>query len=333
MASGLNPGLTKLIQALADGNCHSGEQLGAELGVSRAAVWKQLKHLDALQLHVEAVPGSGYRLTRPVDLYDAARLASAYRAQVGSEPSLEITGSTGSTNSDLMARSAQASQTPHFLFTEHQSAGRGRRGRNWQTPYGGTIAFSMLRRFECAPAELGSLSLIAGVSLVQTLQRHGAGDLGLKWPNDLMHRDRNGELRKLGGVLVEVRSEAEGPCSVVIGAGINYALATRSEIDQPWIDLQRLLDLRAHDRSRLAGELAAAMALASDGADAGHSASFLARWTEFDLLQGERVTVHRGAETIAGVASGVDAGGALLLQVDGALHPVRSGEVSVRRQP
>jgi BirA family biotin operon repressor/biotin-[acetyl-CoA-carboxylase] ligase len=330
----LNAVLAKLIRVLADGNYHSGEQLGALLGVSRAAIWKQLKHLEGLQLDVEAVPGTGYRLSRRVDLYDATKLADAYRERTGEEASFEIVATTGSTNSDLVDLAGQASRRPRFLFAEHQHAGRGRRGRAWVTPYAGTIAFSMLRRFECGPAELGALSLVAGLSLADTLAEHGVPRLGLKWPNDLVHRNAHGELRKLGGILVEVRSEAEGPCDVVIGAGINYALPENGfSVGQPWVDLRALLDLSAQDRSRLAGELAAALARACDEFEAQGSTACLARWKKYDVLDGQRVNVQRGTDDFTAVAQGIDDRGALVVQEDGALHTVQSGEVSIRKQP
>ncbi|MDH3714868.1 MAG: biotin--[acetyl-CoA-carboxylase] ligase [Gammaproteobacteria bacterium] len=330
----MNAALAQLIRVLADGNYHSGEQLGVELGVSRAAIWKQLKHLDELQLEVQALPGTGYRLSRCVDLYDAKKLAAAYHKRVGVDASFEIVETTGSTNSDLAGLAERASRTPQFLFAEHQHAGRGRRGRTWVTPYAGTIAFSMLRRFECGAAELGALSLVTGVSLVDALADHGVPRLGLKWPNDLVHRNARGELRKLGGILVEVRSEAEGPCAVVIGAGINYALPEAGfSIEQPWIDLRALLDLSAQNRSQLAGDLAAALAQACDEFEAQGGATYLERWKKYDVLSGERVNVQRGTDSFNAVAQGIDDRGALLVQADGALRAVQSGEVSIRKQP
>lgn len=330
----MNVAVGKLIRELADGDYHSGEQLGAALGVSRAAIWKQLKHLEELQLEVHAVPGTGYRLSRCLDLYDGQRLADAYRDRTGVAATIEIAESTGSTNSDLVGLAAQASGTPRFLFAEHQSAGRGRRGRDWVTPYAGTIAFSMLRRFECGPAELGALSLVAGMSLAETLAECGVPQLGLKWPNDLVHRSPCGDLHKLGGILVEVRSEADGPCAVVIGAGINYAVPARGfTIGQPWIDLHALLDLDGIDRSRLAGELAASLARACDEFEEQGSGRCLQRWAEYDVLDGQRVDVQRGAETFSAIAHGIDERGALIVQANGALQTVQSGEVSIREQP
>lgn len=329
----MNAVLAELIRVLADGNFHSGEQLGATLGVSRAAIWKQLKHLEELQLDVEAVPGLGYRLNRCIDLYDATKLADAYRKRASLDASFEIVATTGSTNSDLVGLAEQASRTPRFLFAEHQRAGRGRRGRSWVTPYAGTIAFSMLRRFECGPAELGALSLVAGLSLADTLAEHGVPGLGLKWPNDLVHRNAGGELRKLGGILVEVRSEAEGPCAVVIGAGINYALPQGGfSVGQPWIDLHTLLDVSALGRSQLAGELAAALARACDEFEVQGSTPYLVRWKKYDVLSGQRVNVQRGTDDFTAVAQGIDERGALVVQADGALQTVQSGEVSIRER-
>lgn len=328
----MNAKVAKLIRVLADGRYHSGEQLGAALGISRAAVWKQLKHLRELQLDVEARPGTGYRLRCSVDLFDKARLIEAYQVHARRPAAFEIVDSTGSTNSDLLTRATRAAPSPQFLFAEHQHAGRGRRGRRWVTPYAGSIAFSFLRRFERAPAELGALSLVAGLSLVEALQGYGASDLGLKWPNDLVHRSTPGGMRKLGGILVEIRSEAQGPCAAVIGTGINFSLpAGDVAIDQPWIDLRALLKPSAPDRSAIAGALAAALSNACDELETVGSARYLARWPEYDVLYGEQVDVFRGAETFAAVARGIDDRGALLVETGGARLALQSGEVSIRR--
>ncbi len=332
MGARLNASITKLIRQLADGHYHSGENLGAALGISRAAVWKQLQRLSELRLEVEAVRGTGYRLTRRLDLYDAERIGAAYRAQAAAvDAAIEVVDSTDSTNSDLLQRAARAGAAPVFLFAEHQRAGRGRRGRDWVTPYAAGIAFSMLRRFDRAPAELGALSLVAGVSLVETLARQRVQGLRLKWPNDLVHVDAQGELRKLGGVLVEAVSEAEGPVDVVIGVGINQAMpASEPAIEQPYTDLQTLLGTERLDRSRLAGELAAALACACEDFEARGPAAYLERWAQLDALNGRQVEVQRGAETFTAVARGIDERGALLVQANGALRTVLSGEVSVR---
>ncbi len=136
------------------------------------------------------------------------------------------------------------------------------------------------------------------------------------------------------GAVLEVRSEAEGPCAVVLGAGINYAVpASGLTIEQPWIDLHALLDLSRHDRSSLAGELAAALARACDEFEEQGGSDYLLRWAKYDVLNGQRITVQRGTETFAAVAQGIDERGALVVQADGVLHTVQSGEVSIRKHP
>jgi BirA family biotin operon repressor/biotin-[acetyl-CoA-carboxylase] ligase len=152
-------------------------------------------------------------------------------------------------------------------------------------------------------------------------------DIGLKWPNDLHWRRR-----KLGGLLLEVAGESQGPSHVVVGIGINLRLTERQAagIDQPWTDLAAALGDAVPGRNALAAQLIDALlpALAAFG-EAG-LAPFLADWRALDSCLGAPVEVIMGERRISGTCAGVTADGALLLDTDTGRRAFHAGEVSLR---
>jgi len=321
---------TALLSALADGRFHSGEDLGAALGISRAAVWKQLKALERrLGLTVQAVPGRGYRLAAPLELLEReailAQMSAPARARLAD---LEIHLSLDSTNRHLMQRAAQGAPGGTVCLAERQEAGRGRHGRRWVSPFGANLYLSILWRSALAPAQLGGLSLAVGAAVAQGLSAAGAPAIGLKWPNDLMWGGR-----KLGGVLLEVAGEATGPCHVVVGVGLNLAMdeALAHEIDQPWVDLREAAP-RALPRNAVTAAVAGEVLLALDAfAEAGLAPS-LPAWRERDVLRGEPVRLTLGERVVDGVARGVDDNGCLLVEGREGLQRFSVGEASLRRR-
>ncbi|MBV8062746.1 MAG: biotin--[acetyl-CoA-carboxylase] ligase [Nevskia sp.] len=227
--------LLRLIDALAAGEWRSGEALAAEAGVTRAALAKRVGHLREWGLEVEAEAGRGYRLAQPLQRLEADRIRALLPAQRALR-GLEVLARTDSTNQRLLE--ADAAQDPQVLFAELQTAGRGRRGRQWRSPFGANLYLSLAWSFPAWPPQLSALSLAVGVACARALRRAGLRAVRLKWPNDL----RVGEA-KLGGILIEQRGEAGGACRVVIGVGLNVAMsrAQAGELGQPWTSVQAVL--------------------------------------------------------------------------------------------
>ena len=312
----------------------SGEQLAQALGVSRSAVWKAAAQLRALGLAIDALPRQGYRLHRAAGLLDAAsiraRLAPDTVARLRNG---ECLWSTGSTNADLLARNAPARGAFDFLAAEYQLAGRGRRGRRWLAPPGGGLCLSWSWSFDALPAQSGALSLAVGVSALRALRRLGIAGVGLKWPNDLVTTGG-----KLGGILIELKSEAGGPLHVVVGIGLNVALGEAITRDVAATG-NRAVDLAslgvAPDRNALiAALLESGVQGLATFAQSGF-ASFGDDYRDADVLAGQRVVVAgtRDSATgtvLSGTALGIDADGALLVQTPGGVERVLSGDVSVR---
>jgi len=320
----------KILALLADGGFHSGAELAAALGVSRSAVWKQLNGLESLGVQHAAVSGKGYRLSRPIELLDGAKilghLGEQHRAQISR---LEIHDQIDSTNTYLSGLARQNAPSGSVCLAERQTAGKGRRGRQWISPYGSNILLSILWRFQHGPAAISALSLAIGVAVIRALRRLGIDNAGLKWPNDIYS-----EGKKLGGILIEVAGENEGPCYAVTGLGLNLFLPEEEAgaIDQPWTDLGRIAGGRPVGRNQLAGELIDQLFKVLTGFEQTGLAAYLDEWREYDCLCGESASVFIGAQQFDGTLEGIDAQGFLLMRdADDRLRAFASGEVSFRR--
>lgn len=319
----------KLVRQLADGHYHSGEALAERLGLSRAAVWKAARKAgERLGLTIESRRGTGYRLSEPLELLDPARflgalshLAQAHIAR------LEILDDIDSTNAHLLAAGHAGAPSGTLCLAERQSAGRGRRGRTWVSPYGANLYLSLLWRFPQGPGHLGGLSLAAGAALAQALEAAGVADIGLKWPNDLLWRRR-----KLGGLLIEVAAEAQGPSLVVVGLGLNTRLrGTQVQgIDQPWVDLDEILGPQGYGRNRIAALATEALVAALERYGREGLAPFLPLWERYDRYRGERVEIRQGERQIIGTQAGITADGALRVEMAGEIRLFTAGEVSLR---
>lgn len=323
-----DPALADLIGELADGQAHSGNVLATKLGVTRAAVWKQIERLRELGLGVSAQPGSGYRLDAPVDLLGAPQiarlLAPRARKRLGE---VAVHWQLDSTSSELLRRVTEDPRDAIACLAEIQRQGRGRRGRAWQTPLGGGIALSLLQRFDGGMASLAGLSLVVGISLVQALEDIGIADVGLKWPNDLVARGA-----KLAGVLVELGGDALGPCHAVIGIGINVRLGARTAaaIDQPWIDLATLSGGAAPSRNAVVAQVLTRLVAALDRFALEGFAGFADDYARYDVLHDRCVSVLRSDGRSEGIVRGVDLRGALRVAFADGERAVDSGEVSIR---
>lgn len=324
----LDPLNKTLLCQLSDHRFHSGTGLAAALGVSRTAVWKHIRDLEALGLEIAAVSGKGYRLISPLQLLDEAAIrADLTPAAAALLAELEIHDSLDSTNTYLMQAALKGPATGTVCLAETQTAGRGRIGREWLSPFGSNIYLSLLWRFE-DPSRVAGLSLAVGVAVVRALAGLGFGEAGLKWPNDVLWGEN-----KLGGILLEVAGEAHGSCAVVIGVGLNRYLpaSVGRSIDQAWADLTGIAGGVAPPRNRLvAALLNELLVLVADYEDYG-LAPWLPEWRRLHRLQGREAVVHIGETQIRGRIAGVSDEGLLVLDCgEGGLRRFASGEVRLR---
>jgi BirA family biotin operon repressor/biotin-[acetyl-CoA-carboxylase] ligase len=220
---------------------------------------------------------------------------------------------------DWALRSPLPARGAAVFVADRQSAGRGRRGRAWQTDPEGALAFTVLRRFALPPMRLAPLGPAVGVAVARALHEAGASALRLKWPNDLVVDDA-----KLAGLLIEARGEA-----VAIGIGLNLAVDAVPGVEQPWTDLRRagVADVA---RSRILGVVLRALLPALAEFEREGFAAFAGDWARFDALAGRPVRVLAGERVEDGVAIGIDAGGGLRVRHADGDRVHHAGEVSVR---
>jgi BirA family biotin operon repressor/biotin-[acetyl-CoA-carboxylase] ligase len=317
-----------VVQKLADGGFHSGTELGRGLGITRAAVWKAIQKIQQdWQLIVHAVPGKGYRLAEPLQLLDREQILTHMdRASRSRLDNLEITWTTDSTNRLAVDHASERYGQVIAVLAEHQSAGRGRRGRRWESPLGRNLYLSLVWQFGMNVSNLSGLSLVVALAVLRTLRQYGAIGIGLKWPNDVVW-----ENRKLCGVLLEMQGEATGPWQVVMGIGLNVGMEGHPgiDIDRPWVDLRTVLG-HTPDRNRLTGNLLDTLIRVISEFQQHGLSDFLSEWREYDVTCNKPVELQFIEGSRRGIARGIDQQGALLLEMNGKVRAYHAGEVSLR---
>lgn len=319
----------ELLTHLIDGPV-SGDALARSMGQTRAAIWKRIDALREAGIAIDAQAGRGYALAQPLELLDAdlidQQLPAAAKADLAS---LEVAWTLDSTNSELLRR-PPPTHGAAVLLAERQTAGRGRRGRNWASPLAANIYLSVSRMFSGGLARLPGLSLVAGVATAEALRSSGFDRVRLKWPNDLVV-EQGGGLRKLGGLLVEGGGENAGPVRAVLGVGLNVRMpdGLSVHIDQPHIDMATLAGV-APSRNALVASLLAHWIPALAQFDAQGLSPFISRYAAFDALAGRDIALHTDTGAQPARALGLAPDGALRVRVDGREQSVHSGEISVR---
>ncbi len=324
----------QLLALLAAGEPLSGAGLAEQAGVTRAAIWKQIETLRARGVPIEARGAAGYRLPWPLQMLDAKQIRAGLPAPLAHAlGALEVHWELDSTSSELQRRGASAKDFS-VLLAETQTAGRGRRGRTWLSPPGLNLYLSCLKRFELGFAALSGLSLAVGVIVLRALEQLGITGAGLKWPNDLLALTPGRPGGKLGGILVELSGEYQGPCAAIIGIGLNLRLTPElhTQAGQPACDLAALADGTPPDRNRVASVLIAALVEGLRQFESDGFAGFGADYARHDLLHGQPLQLSGVLGAFDGIGAGVDARGALQVRMaDGSLRLVDSADVTVRR--
>jgi BirA family biotin operon repressor/biotin-[acetyl-CoA-carboxylase] ligase len=317
----------ELFAILADGQFHSGEELARLMGVSRTAVWKQLKKIGDKGVEVEAVRGRGYRLANPVELLDRDTITKHLNGDtVRQLVRIEVLYQTASTNLLLSERLARDTIHANVIFSEYQTRGRGRGGNHWLSGLGSGLCLSIGWHFDSIPRTLSALSLATGVILTRSLQQAGCGGVQLKWPNDLLYCGA-----KLGGILIESRGQLAGSVDVIIGIGLNITMPDKLA----GIITQRVTDLtaafgRRPSRNLLAGQIINNMfQLLNEYASRGFD-PYINDWRELDYTRGKSVVLQLPDEQVKGRVDDIDENGYLVMSVGGKLMKYSSGDLSLR---
>lgn len=324
-------GLLPLLHVLSDGQFHSGEQLGANLCLSRSAVWKKVERLRELGVEVHSVTGKGYRLPATIDLLAREKILEYLGEGAAAwESCFDVLFTVGSTNAEAM-RLAQVGTDRYVIIAEHQTQGRGRRGRVWVSPLGANIYLSMVVSFQMGIAALEGLSLAVALHVVRALELEGVKGLGVKWPNDILI-----EGRKLAGILLEVSGDLAGPCKVVIGLGLNIRMpmSANAQIDQPYTDLS-VHSSSPPDRNKIVATLINQLSRGLEQFNESGFAPLQSSWDSLDVYRNNIVEVRAGSNVVEGRVLGVSNTGALVLDTSHGLKVISGGELmpSVRPIP
>lgn len=344
----MSPLAHEIMHALAHGEPVSGALLAKRLGCSRAAIWKQIQSLRAAGVEITADNSSGYQWQQPVALLDAGEIFSGLQPSVAERlQHLQCLPLCHSTNVEL---AAQPAATVACCVSEYQQAGRGRRARLWCAPAYGSLLLSLRWEFAAGANALALLGIRTGLLLREMLQGFVAVPIGVKWPNDIVVQQQDG-CAKLAGILIEMHGSMDGPCTVIIGIGVNvswpedYRRHLRQQLCHSEVPAERMalppVDLRTLGgeaaRSRLAATLInhlTGICLQQEQGQIAPAQELIASWRQHDVLHGKRIQVSSestGEVIIAdAVAAGIDASGACLVQAGGHMHSFNASSISLR---
>jgi BirA family biotin operon repressor/biotin-[acetyl-CoA-carboxylase] ligase len=319
----------RLLPLLASGEFRSGQDLADALGISRTAVWKQLNKLAVeTGLEIESVKGKGYRIHDGLDLLDRDAVVDGLSPEAAPLlASLQILESVDSTNAEAMRQLDQGILPGTVYTAEQQTAGRGRRGRHWVSPFARNLYLSLVWEFGQGATALEGLSLAVGVAVARALEHCGLPAVQLKWPNDVLHNNR-----KLGGILLEMAGDAAGTCQVVAGVGLNVAMpgAAAREIDQAWTDIRTMTGGGGPGRNTLLAALVNELLPLMAGFERDGFAAWRAQWQALDAYADKPVILDASGHLTAGTARGVDQRGALQLETTAGIQSMFGGELSLR---
>lgn len=313
--------LKKVLTIMADGKFHSGQDLAQQLGVSRSCIWQQFNKLKQLDVAFSSVRGRGYRLQEPIELLQIDYLQSQLTEKLDK---LEVLFSVDSTNRYLFAQAEQYLGQHYGVLAEMQTAGKGRRGRHWVSPFGKNIYLSVLTTLRTDISELGGFSLMMAMAVEQALSRLGVRDVHLKWPNDVYL-----QRKKLAGILLEISAEHASHCQLIIGIGLNFAMQkTQPDIDQSWSALKQ--SYPQLKRNEVASELLNSVLRMIKAFRTSGFAPWQEEWNSKDLFFNQPVQVLYPQKTIIGQCQGVNERGELQVQTDLGIQVISGGEVSLR---
>jgi BirA family transcriptional regulator, biotin operon repressor / biotin---[acetyl-CoA-carboxylase] ligase len=255
--------------------------------------------------------------------------AERVRAEMGARAAawlrrIDVHAAIDSTNEALMQRAAASVPIDgHVSLAEVQLQGRGRRGRGWHSPFGGSIALSLGVATARSASALGGASLVAGLAVLDAIERLGVSGVALKWPNDLLLGDA-----KLGGILIELAQARQGT-QMVVGIGVNVVLGARvrGAVDRVVADLA---DFGPPSRNLLAGRIAGSVLEFLRTFDDAGFEPFRDAFCARHRYHGRTCRVLLGERAFSGRVVGVSASGGLLLDVGGDVEEFHGGEVSLR---
>lgn len=313
-----------ILRRLLESGTISGQALSEELGVTRAAVWKQIERLRSLGFQIEAAGRNGYRLVAcPDSLMEPMvrlRIDTKWAGQV-----IHYFSEVDSTNRRAKEMAAQGAKEGTLVIANGQTQGRGRRGRGWISPVGDGIFMSLILRPQMHPSRVAKLSLLTAVAVAQAIREVTGLDARIKWPNDIVCQGK-----KVCGMLLEMTADEECVHDVVAGVGINVH---QKEFDEEIRETATSLELLCGRFIRRSDVVCAFLrrfealyALLFED-----EAALMALYRECSATLGQPVQVISLAGTFTGTAKDITPDGSLIvIDESGTLREVLAADVSVR---
>ena len=260
------------------------------------------------------------QLLQKTELLDARTILDKLPPSIYQQLSkIIILPSTESTNTYLLQ---YPTHRPIVCLAEYQTQGRGRRGKQWLSPYASGICLSVKYRYSNPTIPLNCLSLAISVAVARFLYTLGISDVVVKWPNDIWWQER-----KLAGLLVETKLVNKHCYDIVVGIGLNVRIP-HVDIEQAWIDLQTILP-HPISRNDIAAHLIEHILITLQDYEKHGFHSYIVDWERFDFLKGKKITLLTTSGTVSGQVYGIDEDGALRVKVGQKVKSFYSGEVSV----
>lgn len=309
----------------ANGEYVSGQQISDALKVSRTAIWKHINVLKNRGYIFESSTKKGYRMIYAPDLLTPLEVSNVLKTDILGKRIVyrEITKSS---NNDALQLAAQGAEEGTIVVTEEQTGGRGRLTRSFYSPFAKGVWFSLILRPSFLPMEASKCTLMAAVSVCKAIRRFGLKEAGIKWPNDILYKDK-----KLVGILTEMSASMEKINYIVIGMGINTGIRhlefpeevrnTATSFINEGIDVSRK-ELLAYVLYELEKNY---IEVERNGFE-----KILEEWRNLSLTLGKEVQIISHGESYIGRASDIDEDGCLLVDTGKEIKRVIVGDVSLR---
>jgi len=308
------------------GGVVSGEEMSADLGISRTAIWKRITSLRQLGFVISAIPSRGYRLESVPDLLLPAELSEGLPLRKLGTNILTFRQTT-STNDIAYRLAEEGAVEGTVVIADQQSRGKGRLGREWVSPPGVNLYCSLVLRPPILPTRATQLTFLSAVGVARAIARLTPLEPRIKWPNDVLVGGR-----KVAGLLNEMSAETDAVHFVILGIGVNLNMATDQlppGLRHPATSL--LLESEARvDRIAFTRQLLLELDELYMTFLAGGSESIRAEWIRWSRLAGFRVRVSSAGSEVSGTVRGIDDDGALLVEVPGSrMERILAGDVTI----
>lgn len=303
----------------------SGQEISAQLGVSRQAVWKAINSLKEKGYVIDSATNKGYRLVSYPDYLNEDSIKSFLHTKIIGKK-LCVLDSTTSTNDYLKNLGNENCENGAVVVAREQTKGKGRLGRTWTSKKDDCVMFSVLLRPNIAPHEVSAITPLAGLAVCKAIREFTGLDCMIKWPNDIIVGRK-----KLVGILTEMSAEFDAVEYIVTGIGINFDQTFFPE-EIAYKATSVLLETGRHYNKN---EFLACVLEHIENEFIKNnlelSQTALNEYGDMCATVGKNVTFQRGTRRISGMAVGVASGGELKVMLsDGSICNVNSGEVTVQ---